>query len=101
MIINELGMRDAKPVTTPGEVENKAEEEENAQELCEREASKFRALAARSNYLAADRPDIMYATKEICRWMAKPTQGAMKKMRRVGRYLTGSPRTISKYESQR
>ena len=28
----------------------------------------FRALGARANYLAADRPDVQFASKEICRW---------------------------------
>ena len=42
------------------------------------EATKYRALAARANYLAADRTDIMYAVKEICRSMAAPTRGAWK-----------------------
>ncbi len=60
----------------------------------------FRALAARPNYLAADRPDKMYAIKEICRCMAKATQGAWKKLKRFGRYLPGNSRTISKYEWQ-
>ena len=31
-------------------------------------------MAARANYLSADRPDIQYAVKEICRRMASPVQ---------------------------
>ena len=34
--------------------------------------TKFRARAARANYLAADRTDIQYAVKECCRGMASP-----------------------------
>ena len=34
--------------------------------LDKQEATRFRAVAARANYLALDRPDIQYATKEIC-----------------------------------
>ena len=33
--------------------------------LGDSEATRYRALAARANYLAADRPDMMYATKEM------------------------------------
>ena len=36
----------------------------------EREHTRFRALAARANFLAADRPDIIYSAKEtvdVCR----------------------------------
>ena len=39
--------------------------------------TKFRALAARANYLSADRPDCQYAAKEICRWMSSPTELSM------------------------
>ena len=37
------------------------------------DATRFRGVAARCNYLSFDRPDIQYATKEVCREMAKPT----------------------------
>ena len=70
------------------------------QELPERDHTRFRALAARANYLAADRTDTMYATKEICRHMATPTVGARKKLKRLGRYLLGNARLITRYEWQ-
>jgi len=100
IIVRDFGLNEAKPVSTPGELETKYDQELNEIELDETDASKFRALAARANYLSADRPDIMYATKEICRAMAKPTQGAWKKMKRLGRYLAGNSRTVSKYDRQ-
>ena len=40
---------------SPGEVLNPSE------------ATSFRALSARANYLALDRPDIAYSAKELCR----------------------------------
>ena len=60
----------------------------------------FRALAARANYLAADRSDLMYSTKEICRHMATPTAGGLKKLKRLGRYLLGNGRLITRYDWQ-
>ena len=60
----------------------------------------FRALAARANYLAADRPDIMYAAKEICRLMANPTDVAMTALKRLGRYLKAKPRLVLKFDFQ-
>ena len=60
------------------------------------DAARFRAVAARSNYLAADRADIMYATKEVCRQMAIPTKGGWKKMKRIGRYLKANARMAMK-----
>jgi hypothetical protein len=46
---------------TPGEDEKKWEEKENEAPLRSDMASKFRSIAARVNYLAADRPDLMYS----------------------------------------
>jgi hypothetical protein len=63
-------------------------------------ASRFRSIAARINYLAADRPDLMYSAKEACRQMANPTEGGWKMLKRIGRYLVGRPRAILKYEWQ-
>ena len=60
----------------------------------------FRSIAARCNYIAADRPDLMFAVKCMCREMAKPTIGAWKKLKRVGRYLAGKSRSILKYDWQ-
>ena len=64
------------------------------------EATRFRAVAARANYLAADRPDIQYAVKEICRKMAKPARGDWQKLIRLGRYLKGAPRCVLEYAWQ-
>ena len=76
MIVNSLGLQDAKPVDSPGEDEKKHEEEENKVELDKERATAFRSISARVNYLAADRPDLMYASKEICRAMSRPTLGS-------------------------
>ena len=100
IIVRDLNLAEAKPVSTPGEPEQKWEEEDNAVALSDVEASRYRALSARVNYLAADRTDIMYAVKEICRSMANPTVGSWKKLKRLGRYLKGNARVVTKYEWQ-
>ena len=100
MVVQALGLEDAKEVASPGEDEKKWEEEENRQELGQKQATEYRAIAARLNYLAADRPDIMYSVKEACRHMASPTVGAWRKVKRIGRYLKGRLRTVLKYPWQ-
>ena len=60
--------------------------------LSEHDASRYRAMAGRASFLATDRTDLMYSTKEICRGMAEPTEGDWKKLKRLGRYLLGSGR---------
>ena len=44
----------------------------------------FRALAARANYLAQDRPDLQFAAKEICRYMSAPTDASEAGLKRLG-----------------
>ena len=51
------------------------------------ETTQFRAVAARFNYLAADCPNLQFATKEICREMSAPTVKSHEKMKRLARYL--------------
>ena len=82
LIIKELGLSEAKPVSTPGEPEIRGNGAENDQVLSAAEASKFRGLAARANYLAADRTDTMYAVKELCRGMARPTTAMWHRLKR-------------------
>ena len=76
------------------------EEEEKSDELQGKEATRFRAVAARANYLAADRPDIQYSVKEVCRRMAKPVESDWKKLVRLAGYLRGSPRCVWRYNWQ-
>ena len=61
------------------------------------QTTEYRALAARANYLAADRPDIQYAAKEICRGMSRPTVGDRRKLKRLARFLKGKPRVVTKF----
>ena len=68
--------------------------------LNDREATRYRALSARLNYLAQDRPDLLYAVKEVARRMSTPTCGDWTLMKRVGRYLIGAPRAIQHFPWQ-
>ena len=57
-------------------------------------ATDFRAMAARANYLALDRPDISFATKELCRCFSNPNGQALEALKRVVRYLIGCRRVV-------
>ena len=57
-------------------------------------------VAAIANFLALDRPDIIYAAKEVCRFMSKPTDVAMMAIKRLGRYLKDHPRLVFRFERQ-
>ena len=51
--------------------------------LDEASAHRFRSTAARANFLALDRPDLAFATKELCRIMAAPKKSDISALRRV------------------
>ena len=57
-------------------------------------------IVARLNYLALDRPDIQYATKEACKHMAEPHMHHWDLLKRIARYLISAPRVIQKYKWQ-
>ena len=96
LIIRETGAEKLSPLSHPGGDKKTIEEEEKSEELQGQEATRFRAVAARANYLAADRPDIQYSVKEVCRRMAKPVKSDWNKLVRLARYLKGSPRLVWK-----
>ena len=68
--------------------------------LSDREAKAFRAAAARCNYLAGDRPDLQFATKEVCRGMASPTEGCWNKLKQLVKYLKGRARAVQWFRWQ-
>ena len=100
VIIRTLNMESAKGAATPGEDEKSGKVLEAEVPLTGKEATGYRALAARANYLALDRPDIQYAVKEICRCMSAPARSDLAKLRRLARYLIERPRLVVKYPFQ-
>jgi len=59
------------------------------EELEGKEATEFRGLAARMNFLSLDCPDLQFVIKQCSREMARPTYGSWKRMKKVARYLLG------------
>ena len=56
-----------------------------------------RALAARTNYLAQDRPDVAFAAKELCRSFARPTSQDERALKHLVRYLVHAPRVVYRF----
>ena len=100
IIIDQLKFKDAKPVSTPGAKEEGRIQNGHESNLGETESSHYRAIVARCNYTAPDRPDIAYAVNELARHMASPTEGDWQRLERLGRYLKGKPRLEQVYEWQ-
>ena len=66
IIVHKLGYEEnSNGVVTPGE-RREAREYNEEEEMPRAEATMYRALVARANYLAQDRSDIAFAVKELC-----------------------------------
>ena len=89
----ELDGGGVKGVVTPGQQPQQYQIADE-KELPEEQHTRFRGLAARANFLAADRIDIIYAAGEICRVIAKPTDLAWAALKRFARYLKAKPRIV-------
>ena len=88
-LISGAGMSSANTVKTP---EESNDHEPEGELLDSAQATKYRSLAARANYLAHDRADIQHATQELSKGMSAPRESHWKKLKRLARYLIGKER---------
>ncbi len=99
ILMSEFELDGAKGVETPGTTENKYIEgqEDLDESLPAHLVTKYRAAAARCNFLGLDRPDVQFSAKEVSRGMSKPTQGDLIRLKRLIRYLIKYPRVVFEY----
>ena len=102
IILEQLDLVQAKPLGTPGVEETtdskgSGKEESKSPPLEAGLASLFRAITVRANYISQDRADVQYAVKELCRRMSDPDEESMVRLKRLGRYLRGKPRAVSRF----
>ena len=64
------------------------------------EETSFRGVVARTNYFATDCAPIQFATKEVCRDMAKPTVAGHDKMKKLARYMLHFEAAVFEYPWQ-
>ena len=76
-------------------------DEEQLEPLSDKEATTYRSLSARGNYLAMDRADLQFPVKELMRSMSSPHAENQEKLKRVARYLVGCPRMAQEFPWQR
>ena len=75
-------------------------DDEEETKLLPQDARRFRSIAARCNFLAADRIDIQFACKEVCRGMSAPCESDWKMLKSIARYLRSHPRVMLQYKYQ-
>ena len=94
-VIRALGMEKGNPVGTPMATDgsdNDDNEDARGELLEGEEGTRYRAVAARLNYLTQDRMDLAMATLKVCSRMANPREKDFTAMKRVARYLLHRPR---------
>ena len=70
------------------------DEEYEDPELEGPEATRYRAITARLNYVCSDRVDTQYATKEAARHMSSPCQSHMGLLKRIGKMSRGKSKSV-------
>ncbi len=62
--------------------------------------SAYRALVARANYFAPDRPDIAVSVKELGRCTSNQVKCDWDRLKRLARYLKGRLRIVKQFRWQ-
>ena len=101
LIIEQMGEHARGTLTSPGIDTPEPEEGSPEKELLNKdEASLYRGIAARCNYLANDRPDLQFSVKEACREMSAPMKSSWNKLVRIAKYLRAHPRAVWEFDLQ-
>ena len=95
----DLNLEGCRQTGTPG-TKQTFEQLQGDKELPEYKQTAYRAVAARGNYISADRPEMQYAAKEVCRWMSQPSESGTQALKRMGRYLEHHRRLVYQYPFQ-
>ena len=77
-----------------GDHEMKDDDDCDKEEVMKGEATEFRAVAARVNFLGQDSPELQFPAKETSREMAKPRRGSWKRLKKMMRFLVDSKRVF-------
>ena len=95
LIMEHFGFDDeSSHLVSNGQKDWSKEEAWEEEELPAEEATVFRGIAARANFLSLDCPDLQFPIKQISREMAKPMLGSRKRMKKIAGYLVNRKRVI-------
>ncbi len=90
MILEYFGFGEgSRPLVYNGAKDWKPDEEWEKEPLGDEEATAFRGLAARANFLSLDCQDLQFLVKDMSREMSKPKIRSWMRMKKVARYLAG------------
>ena len=87
-MLNEHGMKDAKPVVTLAV--NRNDDDGESEQASAEEHRSLRLIVGKSQFLAPRRPDIAFATDRLARSLANPSKSDIIASKRLLRYLRGT-----------
>ena len=87
-MLNEHGMKNAKPVVSLALARN--DDDGKEEEPSTEEHRTLRRIVGKSQFLAPRRPDIAFATNRLARSPAKPSEASIIASKRLVRYLCGT-----------
>ena len=93
-----LGLETAREQKTPGGC--RVRDDPSEEPLSSEAAKCYQAVVARGNYLAMDRPEMLFASKTCSTAVSDPGKDDLTSLKRIGRYLKGSGRLVWVYEVQ-
>ena len=92
-----FGKDKQKKISTPGE---KMPVSADTTVLKDAERQLYRSNTMRMAYLALDRPELQFSSKELARSMQQPNRWDMLQLQRAVRFLMGAPRVVQKFVAQ-
>jgi hypothetical protein len=100
ILLEYFGLDGESNVLKRNGLEDRKDGEEEGELLDPEEATTFRGLAARVNFLSQDCPDLQFPLKPCCRDMANPKGESWKKLKGVVRYLLNREEVVWYYHWQ-
>ena len=88
-MLNEHGMKDAKPVITLA-VNRNHDDDDDEEETSIEERRILRLIVGKSQFLVPQRPDIAFATNRLASSLAQPSKSDLIASKRLWRYLCGT-----------
>ena len=95
-IVTALGMENAKTSPTP-EIINEKAQDDDEESLTSSEARNFRTCVGKAMYLSHHRPDIQHSVNTFSRSMRNPTVIAMRRLKKLTRYLLGTSEVYQEF----
>ena len=89
-----------RALTHNGDKEGQDTDEWDLEELPAKEATEFRGMSARMNFLGLDSPDLQFPVKRTSREMSNPRNGSWKRIKKIARYLLNRTAVVWKYDWQ-